>query len=185
MDVLAREALDTAVARGAGYADVRLLETLREDLIVKDGRLGGLDQSESRGIGVRVLVDGAWGYAATDDLTRPAVQACAAYAVAVGRASARVLETPVRLAPEPAHRAVWASPCAIDPFAVPLERKLDLLLAIDAALRGVKGVTIAESFLTFIRRRQRFLSSEGADIDQTLTRSGGGYAATAVAGGEV
>ncbi len=185
MNGLAREALDTAVARGAGYADVRLLETLREDLIVKDGRLGGLDQSESRGIGVRVLVDGAWGYAATDDLTRDAVQACAAYAVAVGRASARVLESPVRLAPEPAHRAVWTSPCAIDPFAVPLERKLDLLLRIDAALRGVKGVTIAESFLTFIRRRQRFLSSEGADIDQTLTRSGGGYAATAVAGGEV
>src|SRR6266850_4734826 len=135
MEGLGREALDAAVASGAGYADVRLLETLREDLIVKDGRLGGLDQSESRGIGVRVLVDGAWGYAATDDLTRAGVQGCAAHAVAVGRASARVLETPVRLAPEPAHNAVWASPCEVDPFTVPLERKLDLLVRVDAALR--------------------------------------------------
>ncbi|MGE5178479.1 MAG: TldD/PmbA family protein [Bacteroidota bacterium] len=185
MDELVREALDTAVARGAGYADARLLETVREDLIVKDGRLGGLDQSESRGIGVRVLVDGAWGYAATDATTREGVQACAAHAVAIGKASARVLEARVRLAEEPPHRAVWSSTCAIDPFAVPLDRKLDLLLRVDGALRGVKGVSIAESFLTFVRRRQRFLSSEGADIDQTITRSGGGYAATAIAGNDV
>jgi TldD protein len=185
MDDLVREALDTAVARGAGYADARLLETIREDLIVKDGRLAGLEQTESRGIGVRVLVNGAWGYAATDGLTRESVQACAAHAVAIGRASARVLDRPVRLAPEPAHRAVWTSPCAVDPFAVALDRKLDLLIRIDAALRAVRGVTIAESFLTFVRRRQRFLSSEGADIDQTVTRSGGGYAATAVSGNEV
>ena len=185
MDELVREALDTAVARGAGYADARLLEIVREDVIVKDGRPAGIEQTESRGIGVRVLVDGAWGYAATDAMSRERVQACAAHAVAIGRASARVLEQPVRLAPEPAHRAVWASPCAIDPFAVPLDRKLDLLLRVDAALRGVKGVAIAEGFLTFIRRRQRFLSSEGADIDQTVTRSGGGFAATAVSGNEV
>ncbi|HTL99519.1 MAG TPA: TldD/PmbA family protein [Candidatus Omnitrophota bacterium] len=185
MDELVREALDTAVARGAGYADARLLETLREDLIVKDGRLAGLEQTESRGIGVRVLVDGAWGYAATDATGKESVRACAAHAVAIGRASARVLANPVRLAPEPAHRAVWTSPCAVDPFAIPLEQKLDLLLRIDAALRSVKGVTIAEAFLTFVRRRQRFLSSEGADIDQTVTRSGGGYAATAVSGNEV
>lgn len=185
MDALVREALDTAVARGAGYADARLLETAREDLIVRDGRLAGLEQSDSRGIGVRVLVDGAWGYAATDGTTLESVRACAAHAVAIGRASARVLSNPVRLAPEPAHHAVWSSPCAVDPFTVPLDRKLDLLLRVDQALRGVKGVSIAEGFLTFVRRRQRFLSSEGADIDQTITRSGGGYAATAVSGDEV
>jgi len=185
MDDLVREALDTAVARGAGYADARLLETEREDLIVKDGRVAGLEQSESRGIGVRVLVDGGWGYAATDARTREAVQACAAHAVAIGRASARVLATPVVLAPEPAHQAVWSSPCAVDPFAVSLDQKLDLLHRVDEALRRVKGVSITESFLTFVRRRQLFLSSEGAAIDQTVTRSGGGYAATAVEGDEV
>jgi TldD protein len=185
MKELARLALDTAMRSGAGYADVRLLEQRREDVLVKDGQVGGLELGESRGLGVRVLVEHAWGYAATDELSSDGACGCAARAVAVGRASARVLSKPVRLAPEPAHQAVWTSACAVDPFAVPLERKLDLLFRVDEALRRVKGVTIAESFLTFVRKRQLFLSSEGSDIDQTVTRSGGGYAATAVLGNEV
>jgi TldD protein len=182
---LARLALDEATRRGAGYADARLLDQNREDLLVKNGQVASLEQTESRGLGVRVLVNGAWGYAATDELTKDGAAACAARAVAIGRASASVLAKPVRLAPEPPQTAVWSSPCAVDPFTVPLERKLDLLLAVDAGLRGVRGVTIAESGLTFVRKRQRFLSSEGSDIDQTILRSGGGYSATAVAGNEV
>src|SRR5258706_292564 len=156
MDGLAREALDTAVSRGAGYADSRLLETIREDLVVKDGQLCGLDQSESRGIGVRVLVDGAWGYAATDDLTREGVQACAAHAVAVGKASARVLEGPVRLASEPSHRAGWASSSAGE-FDVVLEgsqlalqihesvghpTELDRVLGLEANYAGTSFLTL-------------------------------------------
>jgi TldD protein len=113
------------------------------------------------------------------------MEACAANAVAIGRASATLLRTPVVLAPEPPRRAVWSSSCAVDPFAVPLERKLDLLFLVDEALRGVKGVTIAEGFLTFVRKRQLYLSSEGSEIDQTITRSGGGYSATAVSDREV
>ncbi|HEX7079134.1 MAG TPA: TldD/PmbA family protein [Candidatus Eisenbacteria bacterium] len=182
---LAQLALDTAVGRGAAYADVRFLELRREDLLVKNGQVGGLEQTESRGVGVRVLVSGAWGYAATDELSREGVMACAARAVQIGRASASALLSPVRLAPEPPARAVWSSSCRVDPFTVPLETKLDLLFRVDAALRGVPGVDIAEGFLTFIRKRQLFLSSEGADIDQTVTRSGGGYSATAVRDGDV
>lgn len=182
---LAQLALDTAVARGAEYADVRFLETSREDLQVKNGQVGGVDLSQSHGIGVRVLVRGGWGYAATDVLTRDGVSSCAALAVEIARASAGHLREPVRLASEPPHQATWSSTCAIDPFAVPIERKLDLLFRIDAALRGVKGVAIAEGFLTFVKRRQLFLSSEGAAIDQTITRAGGGYSATAISEDEV
>ncbi len=185
MKDLARLALDTAVAKGADFSDVRLLDSSREDIQVKNGQVGGVDQSETRGIGVRVLVRGAWGYAATDEMTRPGVEACAARAVAIGRASARVLRNPVRLASEPAHRSTWSSTCAVDPFRVPLERKLDLLFGVDAALRRVRGVTIAEGFLTFLRKHQVYLSSEGSEIDQTITRSGGGYSATAVSDQEV
>jgi TldD protein len=68
---------------------------------------------------------------------------------------------------------------------VPLEKKLDLLFRVDGALRGVKGVSITEGFLTFVRKRQLFISSEGSEIDQTTTRSGGGYSATAVSDREV
>ena len=185
MKEIAQQALDAAVSRGAAFADVRLLESAREDIQVKDGQVGGVDRTETRGIGVRVIVAGAWGYSGTDDLTRDGMEACAANAVAIGRAGATLLRTPVVLAPEPPRRAVWSSSCAVDPFAVPLERKLDLLFRVDEALRGVKGVTIVEGFLTFVRKRQLYLSSEGSEIDQTITRSGGGYSATAVSDREV
>lgn len=185
MKDLARLALDTATARGADYADVRAIEFTREDVQVKNGEVGGLDLSESAGVGVRVLHRGAWGFAATDDLTRDGIERCAAEAVAIGRASASLSADPVRLAPEPAHRAVWASTCAIDPFTVSLQQKLDLLFRIDAEIRSVRGVKNAESFLSFQRKHQQFLSSEGSEIDQTLTRSGGGYTSTAVSEGEL
>lgn len=185
MKEIAQQALDAAVSGGAAFADVRLLESNREDIQTKDGQVGGVDRSETRGIGVRVIVAGAWGYSGTDDLTREGVAACAANAVALGRASATLLRAPVVLAPEPPRRAVWSSTCAVDPFGVPLEKKLDLLFRVDAVLRGVKGVTIAEGFLTFVRKRQLYLSSEGSEIDQTITRSGGGYSATAVSDREV
>ena len=182
---VARLALDTASARGADYADVRAIHFTREELRVKNGEVGGLDQSETTGIGVRVLVRGAWGFAATDDLTSAGVERCAALAVEIGRASAGLPHEPVRLAPEPAHCAVWRSQCEIDPFAVPLEQKFDLLFRVDAEMRRVKGVKNAESFLSFERKHQFFLSTEGSDIEQTITHSGGGYSSTAVSAGEV
>ena len=185
MKGLARLALDTAASRGASYGDVRAIEFTREDIQVKNGEVGGLDLSDSVGLGVRVLVAGAWGFSATDDLTKDAVERCAAEAVAIGRASASLAHEDVRLAPEPAHRAVWSSTCAIDPFGVPLERKLDLLFRIDAEMRAVRGVKNAESFLSFQRKRQFYLSTEGSDIEQTLTRSGGGFSSTAVSSDDV
>ncbi len=185
MKDLARLAIDTAASRGASYADARAIESNREDIQVKNGEVGGLDLSESAGLGVRVLVGGSWGFSATDDLTKEGVERCAAQAVATGRASASITHEDVRLAPEPAHRVVWASTCAIDPFRVPLEKKLDLLFRIDAEMRAVKGVKNAESFLSFQRKRQFFLSTEGSDIEQTLTRSGGGFSSTAVSADDV
>jgi TldD protein len=185
MKSLAQLALDSAVRAGADYADVRAVELTREDLAVKNGQVGAVDLSESRGIGVRVLVRGGWGYAASDLLTSEGVEACARQAVEIGSASAGLVRDPVRLAPEPPHRATWSSSCAIDPFTVPIERKLDLLFRVDETIRRVRGVSIAEGFLTFLRKRQLYVSSEGSEIDQTITRSGGGYHAIAVSETEV
>ena len=185
MKDLARHALDTAASRGASYADVRAIELSREDIQVKNGEVGGLDLSDSAGLGVRVLVGGAWGFSATDDLSKEGAARCAAEAVAIARASASLEHEDVRLAPEPAHQGAWSSTCAIDPFGVPLEKKLDLLFRIDAEMRSVRGIKNAESFLSFQRKRQLYLSTEGSDIDQTLTRSGGGFAATAVSADDV
>jgi TldD protein len=185
MHGLARLAIDTASARGAGYADARLIEIRDEELHFKNGEPAGVERSGSTGLGVRVLVGGAWGFAATDDLTKEGAERCAAQAVAVGRASAQLLQQAVRLVPEPAHRAVWTSPCRTDPFTVSLETKLDLLSRIDAQLRSVKGVRNAESFLHFVREHQLYVSTEGSEIEQTRTRSGGGMVATAVRDGDI
>src|SRR5262245_32487297 len=81
-------ALETAKLRGAKYSDVRLMHLNQRDLTTKNGQVGTLAQSESIGIGARVLANGAWGFASTDKLTREGVAACAAHAVAIAKASA-------------------------------------------------------------------------------------------------
>ncbi len=94
---LAKRALDRAVGGGAAYADARHVQTRHQELSVKDQALDGLTQDESEGIGVRVLVDGAWGFAATSNLTGPEVEATVEKALAIARASARVHRQPVDL----------------------------------------------------------------------------------------
>ena len=87
--------------------------------------------------------------------------------------------------PEPPAKADWASPCKIDPFGISIENNLDLLFAIDAALRAVKGVTLAETNMNFRRYEQWFYSSEGSEIHQTTVTSGAGYAAYSFQGTEI
>jgi TldD protein len=126
---------------------------------------------------VRVIADGAWGFAASAELGRGAVEATAAEAVAIARASARVKREDVRLAPEKPAVADWATPYKIDPFTVSVEQNIELLLKIDAELRAVAGITLAETNMNFRRYEQWFFSTEGAEIHQTITTSGAGYAA--------
>src|SRR6185437_8538755 len=135
--------------------------------------------SESLGIGIRVIVNDSWGFAASDDLSRESVDRTSAKAVAIAQASARVKEHPVRLAPEPPAKTDWATPCKIDPFTTSVEQNLDLLMRIDNELMSVKGVTLAESSLQMGRYEQWFYSSEGSDIHQTRYTTGAGFVAYA------
>ena len=182
---LADVALAAAARRGAAYADIRIVERRHQDISVRNGRIGRLEESETLGFGVRVLVDGAWGFASSNQMRKSAVESTAALAVRIARASRRVPGPRVRLAPEPVHDARWTTPFLIDPFAVPLEEKLGLLYRVDKALRGSKAVAEAVSHMEFCRRRQWLATSEGAFIDQTLLESAAGYEVTAARGGEV
>jgi TldD protein len=182
---LAHTAIETARRRGATYAEARVLDVRQRDLSTKNGEVGTLNESESMGIGIRVIADGAWGFAATDRLTREGVQACAAKAVSIARASALAKRGNVQLAPEAACVDTWQNPFIKDPFRIPVERQLDLLLAADAEMRRVKGVTLAESSMTFRRIEQTFVSSEGAHITQVKMQSGAGIVASSFAGGEI
>ena len=185
MKHVANWALSAAAQRGATYADVRVIAQRNRALTTKNGKVGGASDAESVGMNVRVLVDGAWGFAASAQLGRGAVEKTAVEAVAIARASARVKREDVRLAPERPAVAEWATPFEIDPFSVSVEQNIDLLLKIDAELRAVAGITLAEANLNFNREEQWFLSSEGADIHQTKLSTGAGYAAYAFAGTEI
>jgi len=178
-------ALDTAMQRGASFADARIVDDRTRALSTKNGKVSHASDSESLGLGLRVIADGAWGFAASDDLSREAVEATAARALAIAKASARVKQENVRLAPETAVTADWATPIAIDPFTISIEQNLDLLLKIDRELLSVTGVTLAETNLNFRREESWFASSDGADIHQTKYWTGAGYAAYAFAGTEL
>lgn len=185
MKDLVRLAIDAATAQGASYADARGVESRREEIATKNGTLGQADFSESVGLGVRVIAQGAWGFASTADLSRSGVEKAAALAVEIARASATVSKGEVKLAPVEKVIARWATPYLYDPFAVSLEEKVGLLLSVDEILRGVKGVKVAEAFFTFVRKKQEFASTEGSEIGQEILMSGVGYTATAVGSDEI
>jgi len=185
MKHIANWALNTAAVRGANYADVRVIAQRSRALTTKNGKVGSASDVESIGMNVRVIVDGAWGFAACAELGRGAVEATAAQAVAIARASAKVKRESVKLAAEKPAVAEWNTPYKIDPFSVSVDQNIELLLKIDAELRSVAGITLAEANLNFNREEQWFVSSEGADIHQTKLSTGTGYAAYAFAGNEI
>ena len=185
MKDLASSALDTATQRGATYADVRVVDERSRALATKNGKIASASDSQSQGFSVRVLMNGAWGFASSADLGRSSVEATAARAVEIAKASANVKQRDVKLVPEQAVTAEWTTPYKIDPFTIPVEDNLDLLQKIDAELRAVQGVTLAETNMNFRREEQWFFSSEGSNIHQTKYSTGAGYVAYAFAGSEI
>jgi TldD protein len=185
MKDFAQRALDTALARGATYVDVRVVDIRQRYLSTKNGQCAQVRESQSCGLGIRAIADGAWGFASTDDLTRAGVDKAAALAVEIGRSSALAKKQDVRLAPEEKIADRWAGPCQIDPFTVPVSSCLDLLLKVDGELRKVKGVTLAEALMDFRRLEQLFLSSLGTEIYQVKTQTGAGFVATSFCDNEI
>jgi TldD protein len=185
MDDLLARTLDVATAGGAAYADVRAVDQRSESLSVKGPTVEALDRSESVGLGVRVLVDGAWGFACSSILTDDEAVRVAALALEIGRASATATSTQVRLVPEPAHEATWSSSMRRDPFAVPLEEKVATLAAATETMERVDGVRVGRGTMDILRSRSRFMSSEGSRIEQTVVQTGGGIEAIAVRDGDV
>lgn len=182
---LTTTALDAAKLRGATYTDARLMHIRQRDLTTKNGSVGTLAQSESIGIGIRALANGAWGFASTDKLTREGVAACAAQAVSIAKASALAKRGDVKMVPESCYIDSWQGPLQKDPFEIPLEAQLDLLLKADAAMRAVKGVTLTETDMQFRKIDCWYASSIGSRIHQRKVISGCGIVATSFKGTEI
>src|SRR5713101_6411927 len=185
MKQLALQALDSALRSAVSYADVRVVESRDRELATKNGKPGQVSGSESAGLGIRVLADSCWGFAATDDLSKSGVESAAALAVDIARSSGLAKKQDVALAPEEKYEVTWVAPCHIDPFSVSVEQQLSLLLAIDAELRRNPGITLAQTSMVFQRVRQVFVSSLGSVIDQTRTSSGAGFEAYSFRGDEI
>jgi TldD protein len=185
MKDLALSALDAVARPGVTYADARALEIRERDVTTKNGKAGHVSSSESMGIGIRVLAYGCWGFAATDDLSQEGVQSAAALALEIARAGTAARKVEVTLVPERKYEATWVSPFQIDPFSIPVDRNLAVLLAVDAELRRHPGVSLAEASMHFERRRQVFASTLGSLIDQTRCLTGAGFAALSYKDGEI
>ncbi len=181
----ALNAVDAAQRPGVEYVDARVVHQRERALGTKNGKPSQVSESESLGLGVRVLAEGCWGFAATDDLSKAGIAQAAAQAVAIARSSALARLHPVKLAPEEAHQAAWMSPCLIDPFSLGVDAQLGLLLAVDAELRRNAGVTLAEAAINLRRERQVFASSTGSLIEQARTFTGAGYEAYSFRNGEL
>jgi TldD protein len=185
MEELIGRALDTARARGAQYADVRLVRRETQQVLVRNGTVERVSLGEDAGFGVRALVDGAWGFASSYRLSAPEADAVAGEAVRIARASARVHRRPVALGEPVRSRGEYRTPVQIDPFGVPLDEKIALLLRADEAMRRVPQVSVATGQLVCIRDRKTFANTEGAHTEQELVQTGAGIAATATGEGEV
>ncbi|MDD2717782.1 MAG: TldD/PmbA family protein [Candidatus Wallbacteria bacterium] len=178
------QAMQICKKRGADYADIRIVEITREELGVRNGELSAIENYKSFGYGIRVIMKGAWGYAAAAGLDPAGIKAAAEKAVEIALASSRKINKKVRLAPEPVYIDRWQSPYVVDPFNVSPEEKLNLLFEIDKILRKNKKIKNALSLMNFEREHQWFANLDGSFINQQITRSGAGYEATAVDGGE-
>jgi TldD protein len=178
-------ALDLAQSTGAQYADMRVVENRTENIQVKNGVVESVHFSDNMGFGVRVLVDGAWGFSSSLYLTEEEIDRVTAQAVEIGRASGLVRGERVDLGPPVASRGAYVTPVEIDPFSISLEERLGVLLAADAEMARVEGVRVRQTNLVIIREKKWFANTESAFTEQTIIETGGGIVATAVGDGEV
>ncbi len=182
---VAKQATEAARKAGADYADARVVREDSESITVRNQEMEGLDRSSSEGIGIRVLVNGYWGFAATARLEEADIVRTAELAVQIARAAARLPMTPIRLAPVEPAVGTWSSPMQRDPFEVPLGEKVDLLMQATGRMHSVNGLAFAEGGIDLYRRRTWLATSEGTAVEQTLVNSGAGIEASAVAEGEL
>jgi TldD protein len=168
--VLADIALNTTKSLGATYTDVRIGRYLNQFLTTREKKVQNIVNTESFGVGIRVIANGTWGFAATNNVTPDGMKKTAERAVAIAKANSKFQKEPVKLAPTPSYGEVsWRTPIKKNAFEVPVKDKVDLLLAANAkAMEG--GASFVNSVMFVINEQKYFASSEGSYIDQDIHR---------------
>lgn len=170
---------------GASYADVRIVKRASESIEVKNSKVDRLAASTDYGFGVRVIVDGAWGFSSSFTVTDEEGVRVATEAVRIAKASARLKKKDVALAPVEPAEGHFKSEWKIDPFEVPIEDKISLLLDADKIIRQTPEIKISQTNMQFWRTDETFASTEGSYIEQSKIESGAGIEATAIEEGEM
>src|SRR5688500_488220 len=182
-DASRAEAAEAALARaaslGASYADIRVNRYRRESIATRERQVQSVSRSTSYGLGLRVLVNGAWGFAATNRVEPGAARAAADQAVAIARANARLATRKVVLAEADTVVTTWTSRFKRDPFEVPLEDKTAFLMKLNETALAVKGVSFVNSQVLFVDEQKYFASTEGSRITQRLVRTYPQFSTTA------
>lgn len=165
-------AIGAARAAGAGFADARIGRYRQNFVQTREQQIINVVDTDSIGCGVRALVDGVWGFAATRALTPDGVAGAAREAVAIAKASRLARGTPVELLPAPAHRDVtWKGAFEIDPWTIPIEQKADLLLKANAEALKVANVRFVFSAMMFRKDERHYANTDGSTISQTVIQS--------------
>ncbi|MFQ6013334.1 MAG: TldD/PmbA family protein [Thermoplasmata archaeon] len=185
MEDLATLAVEETLNGTADYADVRIVDRRTQAIRVKNDNVEALTENRSTGFGIRALVSGAWGFSSSSRLEGGEVKRVAAEAVRIARASALVTGEAVRLADTAAHHERYASPRTIDPWDVPLEEKLALLLDAQKGLAVDPAVKVRVASFQAFREQKTFASSEGSRLEQDILQTGAGMEALALGEGEV
>lgn len=185
MKDIAYEALNIALEGGASFCEVRVLKKRYQGINVKNEIVESLVDQTEEGIGIRVIVNGSWGFAGTSILERDRIVETARRALQIARASSLAKKSDVILSPAPKIITTWSNKIKINPFDVPLDKKVSLLLEAAKIMSKVKDVKIAEGSMDFWETEKLFVNSEGSEILQHIIESGGGIAAYAIREGDV
>lgn len=168
--IMSDVALNAARSKGASYTDVRVGRYLNQFVVTREDKVQNIVNTESYGIGIRVIANGSWGFAATDKLDKDSIAKAAELAVSIAKENARLQLEPVKLAPQKGYGEVtWKAPIEKNAFEVPVKEKVDLLLSVnDAAMKG--GADYINSILFMVNEQKYFASTDGSYIDQDIHR---------------
>ncbi len=167
---LADVALTAARSKGATYADVRIGRYLNQFITTREKKVQNVANTENFGVGIRVIANGCWGFAASYKVTKEEVAKTAERAVAVAKANAKIKAGVVQLVPQKGYGEVtWKTPIEKNSFEVPVKEKVDLLLSVNGiAMDG--GANFVNSAILAVNEQKYFASTDGSYIDQDIHR---------------
>ncbi len=178
--ILSDVALNTAKSHKATYADIRIGRYRNQSVSTREKRVQDVSDSESFGFGVRVLVDGTWGFAASNIVTKEEIALVTEQAIRVAKANLVIQNDPVQLAPVRAFEDVWKTPIKKNPFDVPIEDKVALLLLLNEEALKVKGASFCSSRMAMVNEHKFYASTDGSYIEQDLFRMWPTFTVTSV-----